>query len=286
LRWRGSMKKRTMAARDELSLRRVVVALDASSAFAPTIEMAASVAAAWGAALHVLFVEDEGLHRVAGMPFTQQVDALTAARLPLDAIALDAQSSALARRVRRELARIAGAYALSWSFDATRARIDSNTISLADGELLTVALAARRIGQVLRLPSLWHDALAHVRHPLLLIPERPDAEGPIAVLYDAVADGRRALEASIRIARKTRRPLIVVVKTELTQAHRAEMGQLMRSNAIEPRVLQLAGAPRTALHSVVASEHVTLCIVDRAGTEWPETQTTIALTPSSALLLI
>jgi len=64
------------------AIERIVVALDAASELRTTIETAARLAARWRVPLHGLFVEDEELICLAGLPFASQV-TLAAGREPL-----------------------------------------------------------------------------------------------------------------------------------------------------------------------------------------------------------
>ncbi len=271
---------------DELNLRRVVVALDAAADLPATIEMAASLASSLGVELRALFVEDESLRRVASMPFAQQVDAMTAARTAFNEADLDAQLKALARQARRELERIAGSHDLSWSLEIARAVIGADALSLAADELLVLAATSRPAARTLRLSSPWRRMLDQLAHPFLLVPERPATTGPMAVIYDATLAARRALDASLRIARTSKRPLIVVAPENLAGKHCSEAEARARAASPGATLRRLPTLSRQAVVELVASVGITLLVVGRDDPAGHQATGGEPVAPFSALLVL
>ncbi len=275
-----------MTTRSELSPRRVVVALDAATDFATTIEMAASVAIAWGASLRALFVEDESLWRLASLPFAQQVNAMTAHRGMVSETELSAQLKLLVRQARTDLARIADAHGLSWTLESFRAVIGANALSLSDDEWLVVSTKSRPSANALRLGSPWRRILGQVSQPFLLVPERPATTGPVAVLYDATTSGPNALDASLRIARAGKRPLIVLTTEDLTPSQNEAAQSLARAVDDHAVFLQIPARSHRELEKVVASSHVTLLVIGRNGIAGNEASASESISLSSALLVL
>ena len=119
------------------TVERVVIGFDASPPDPAALRIAAGLAAGLGAELAGLFVEDERLFRLAGLPFALELGfpSANARRLAPEDLARDLRAHA--ERVRRLMAGIAGPLKLSWTMTVTR------------GELPTAALAASAVSDLL-----------------------------------------------------------------------------------------------------------------------------------------
>lgn len=268
------------------AFRRVVVALDPAADFAATIGLAATVAAGLGAMLRGLLVEDESLRRLAELPFAQQIDAVTASRSRFGMADLDLQMKSLAERIRGEMQRIADAHALAWSFETLRASISAEILSLAGDDLLAVGIKTGPASGAWRLGSPWLRVLGQVTHPILLVPERPAAAGPVMAVVGDTAAGRRALDASERIARRGRRPLIVAVSENVAEAEAAAAEAVVRAASAGSRLLRLQGSDRPSLPRLIASSKATLLVVGRDGASLEEITKAGPLPDASAILIL
>jgi len=275
-----------MPTKSDLGLRRVVLALDATVDFVPAIEMAAATAAAFGTALSALFFEDETLRRLASLPFAQQMDMVTARRSQFDEAELRAQSSLLERRMRRELARIAGLHELSWSFEALRTTISTNAVSLTEADLLVIAAASRPMASGLRIESAWWRMVGQVHRPLLLVPERPEVGGPVAAMYEATEAGQRTLGTSIRIARAGKRPLIVILMQDASAEEQSEIKAAAQAGDGKVTLHTLRPASYEALRALLLSSRATLLVVGRDGKDPAQPADLLRLSASSALLIV
>ncbi|MCK6454438.1 MAG: hypothetical protein L6R19_26855 [Alphaproteobacteria bacterium] len=240
-----------MASENELTLRRVVVALDVAADFAPAIELAATVAAGWRAGLRGLFAEDERLHRLAALPFAQQLEPATALRSPISAEGMRAEIDALMRRMRQELESVAERHGLQWSFDAAPGSIDRDELVIESDELLAIGLSTRPIMSQMRLGSPWQRTVGRLRRRVLLVRGRSDANAALAVLYDATPPSRRALDAAIRIAGACRRPLILVTPEQVPDAQRVEAEAAAQAAGVRTRSVVARSASLAALPSAL-----------------------------------
>jgi nucleotide-binding universal stress UspA family protein len=114
-----------------MSVRRVVVALDASPQSLEAARTAAELARALGAELAGLFVEDVNVLRLAGLPFAQQIPSSGGAPRPLEREVLEAELRALASWAREALARAAGSAHVAWSFEVRRGPLPEEVLSAA-----------------------------------------------------------------------------------------------------------------------------------------------------------
>ena len=108
-------------------INRVIVPLDASSETSTAIDTASRLAARWRVPLHGVFVEDEELIGLAGLPFARQV-TLGVGPEPLTKEQVEDHFRAFAERARRELAEAADRYAVKWSFETVRGPLALDTI--------------------------------------------------------------------------------------------------------------------------------------------------------------
>ena len=139
--------------------RRIVLAIDTGSLTGPALETAAALAVGLGSALAALFVEDERLLRLAGLPFAQETGSTSA---ELHALGQDAMEQAFrvqAGQLRRVVEAAAARLALAWTLDVAR------------GELLAASRA-----------HLGPDGLLRPREgpacPQFPVGERPRDAGP------------------------------------------------------------------------------------------------------------
>src|SRR5207245_11573926 len=92
-------------------IRRVVVSVDAASETRIAID---TLAVRWGVPLHGVFIEDEELIGLAGLPFARQV-TLGIGPEPLTKDHVEDHFRAFAERVRRALAVAADRHGVRWS---------------------------------------------------------------------------------------------------------------------------------------------------------------------------
>ncbi|MEJ2343030.1 MAG: universal stress protein [Gemmatimonadales bacterium] len=85
------------------SIRRIVVALDASRSSLAALEAAAELAAAVNAELAGLFVEDENLVRLAGLPLAREFDRISERPRSMDTAQLRRHMARQAQQARRAL---------------------------------------------------------------------------------------------------------------------------------------------------------------------------------------
>jgi len=126
-----------------MTLRRIVVGLDAGPRGRATLQAAAQLAARMQAELVGLFVEDIDLLHLAGLPFAREVGYPSATLRPLDVAAMERALRAAADEVHRMLAAIAGRGPLSWSFRIARGAVLSELRAAATEGDIVVTCAWR-----------------------------------------------------------------------------------------------------------------------------------------------
>jgi nucleotide-binding universal stress UspA family protein len=182
-------------------IRRILVALDASTHDPALLDAAALLAAHLEAELAGLFIEDLNLLRSAELPFVRQVSLLTAAAEDFDAPSTERELKAMAGRAERRIAAAAEPRRVKWSFRVVRGHTAREVTAAAlDADLVIVEESARPLSRHLRLPAPCRDATLQVSRSVLLYRHGAPTAGAIAVVYDGSAEADQALAMASRLA--------------------------------------------------------------------------------------
>jgi hypothetical protein len=178
-----------------LEFSRVLVALAAAAPNRAALETGIRLAAAVGARLEGLFVEDTNLVRLAALPFASELSALTAAHRTLPPADIERAFRVEAAHLERLLAQSATRARIEWSFQVTRGHLLVEVVARSAD--LTVLDAARRVTGPIR----NHEA-------------PPRARGPahsVTALFDASPAAWRGLVAATRLAQALERELLILL---------------------------------------------------------------------------
>jgi nucleotide-binding universal stress UspA family protein len=180
-------------------IKRVIVPLDAASETGTAIDTAAHLAARWGVPLHGVFVEDEELIDLAGLPFARQVTL--GARLELlTKDHVEDYFRAFAERARRELAAAAHRYAVEWSFEVVRGPLAADTLR-GEHDFVVAGAATRPIGDHFRISSRCWSWMAIIARPFLLAKREWETGGSVfTLLRRRDPKSARALDIAAQIA--------------------------------------------------------------------------------------
>jgi len=180
----------------EVSIRRILVALDASSSCVEGLKIAAEMAARLGAELAGVFIEDIDLIRAVEFPFTRECGYFGAGVHRVEPHQLEEQLRAQAGRMRKTLEAIAIQRQLNWSFTIIRGSVARELLSAGtDADLIIMGRSGRSLLGAKRLGSTVKEVIAR-RSGLTLILHRKTAkpDHPM-VIYDGTPSARKALEA-------------------------------------------------------------------------------------------
>lgn len=196
-----------------MKVRRILVALDASPASLRAAEAAAELAAALGAELVGLFVEDVRLIRLADLPPARQAGRMSATLRRLESGEVELQLRVQAARARAALERIAGRERIRHRFQVARGTV-ADEILQAAGQADLLALG--RGGWSLRptLGSTVRAVLAARRGRVLLLGEGARLGSPVLVLYDGGEPAQAALALAATVARRVEGEVRVLVASD------------------------------------------------------------------------
>jgi nucleotide-binding universal stress UspA family protein len=161
-------------------IKRVVVPLDAASETGTAIDTAARLAARWRVPLHGVFIEDQELIGLAGLPFARQVTLGTGAE-PLTRDHVEDHFRAFADRVRHELAAAADRHGVEWSFEVVRALLAADALGGED-DFIVIGAVTRPIGGHFRIASRCWSWTATITRPFLLAKREWESGGTVFTL--------------------------------------------------------------------------------------------------------
>jgi hypothetical protein len=180
-------------------IKRVVVPLDAASETGTTIDTAARLAACWQVLLHGIFIEDEELIGLAGLPFARQV-TVGAALEPLTRNHVEDYFRAFAERARGELAAAADRHGVKWSFEIVRGQCSANALG-GEYDFVVAGAASRPIGGYFRVASRCWSWIAMVARPFLLAKQEWETGGSVfTVLRGRDPKSARVVDFAAQIA--------------------------------------------------------------------------------------
>jgi nucleotide-binding universal stress UspA family protein len=200
-------------------IRRIVVAIDASPTSQAALEATAELAAAWGAELLGIFVEDVNLLRMASLPFAREVGSHSGEFRPVDPDTLKRQMRWQAERARKGLESAALSRGVTVSFKVARGRVNEELLAaLSEADLLSLGKGGKTLAARLGLGSTARAIASGASGRVLLLSHVSRVAGPVAVVYDGSASGERALASARELAQGLGADLTALCLAETREA--------------------------------------------------------------------
>ncbi len=242
----------------ELTIRRILVALDASYHSLAALEAAADLAASLEAELQGLFVEDVNLLRVAESPVAREVQYPFVTSARLDRARMERALRAQAAQAHKALAAACEQRRIKWSFRVVRGEVVPQVLKAAlEADLLSLGKASRPLIRRVRLGSTARAAAAQASSSVLLLQRDVGIRSPVVMTYDGFLIARHALTMAVRLAQQKGGYLVVLVLAgTLDEAQRlqAEAADLLRGRGLMVRYRRLMDAGAATLIREVRSE--------------------------------
>ena len=196
----------------ERIIRRILVGLDASPHSRTALEAAAELAARFEAELHGLFVEDENLLRLAGLPFVEELSSFSAVRRRLELQQVERELRVRGRRLQRTFVAITTHANLRGTFRVTRGAVVRELLTAAaEADVLILGkvgwspLHGRHLGSTAR------AAVSGTACLTMILQQRTCPGAPVAVVYDGSAAADRALAVAAALQGEQQTALKVVI---------------------------------------------------------------------------
>jgi nucleotide-binding universal stress UspA family protein len=179
------------------TIKRILVALDASVHSLAALEAAVELAARLSSELIGVYVEDADLLRMAELPFVREISPVSARSRRFNGQEAERQFRAQAVRIHRSLHREAKRTQVRWSFQIKRGSVASALLRAAsEVDLIVLGKAGWPVTTERRLGSTARVVLSRVPGLALIVQHGARLRSPVAVVYDGSSLGRKALRVA------------------------------------------------------------------------------------------
>jgi len=186
---------------DQVSIRRILVALDASNHSMAALEAAARLARSMGAELQGLFVEDINWFRISRHPLTKEISSLTGNIHSLQEDHMERQVKALARRMEKLMQRVSEISKIDYSFKSVRGGVEKQILDATENvDLITLGRVGQSMSRGEELGKTTRYILKESDKPVLLLQQGLKIGYFIIVVYDGSPESRRGLHLARTIA--------------------------------------------------------------------------------------
>jgi nucleotide-binding universal stress UspA family protein len=187
-----------------LTIRRILVALDASTHSLAALAAAAELAASMHAELLGLYVEDENLVHLAALPFASEVRSHSAVSKPVNSNEMEAALRLQASQARRALEAAATKANAKWSFQVVRGQVTASILAAAlEADLLAMGRISRPLSSRTRLGSSARAVMSGSGRSVLIMEQGSHLHYPVLATFDGSAAARQALTAAAQLAQSS-----------------------------------------------------------------------------------
>ena len=240
------------------TIRRILVALDASHHSLAALDAAAELAASLEAELQGLFVEDANLLRLAGLPVARVVRYPFATPARPDPVRMERELRVQAAQARQALAQASEQRHVTWSFRVVRGQVALEVLAAAmEADLLTLGKASRPLTQRVRLGSTARAAATEAPCCVLVLQRDMGIRPPVMVTYDGTPTAQKALTMAAHLAHQqggTLTVLILADSPDAAQRLQDQVSDLLHGRRLTVRYRRLMDASRATLAHNVRTE--------------------------------
>ena len=260
------------AATERRTIRRILVAVDASPHSYSALEAAAEIAGTVDAELVALFVEDENLLRLSELARAQEVSLYSAERQRLDRRSVEQMFEQMAARARELLHRVSqeeGVRAVS--FRTTRGQVVRRLLEAA-ADVDLVSLGARGWTPGTR-PGSTVRRLVHERDapPVLVIREGARLGTCPFAIYDGSPAGREAIRLAALLAARNDARITVLVPpgpdAESLQERAREAEAFLEREGIGGAIRELSSERKAELEDFLRRRNCGVLVAPRPAAD-------------------
>ncbi len=212
------------------NLKRILVALDASSHSLAALQAAADLAHRLQCELIGMHVEDPRLLRLARSPFARAIARPSGRRVSLDGGGMERQLRAQAARIRDRFSSQAKRAQIGGSFEVRRGEVAPTLLAAASQvDLVVVGRAGSSLVSNGRLGSVAREVLSKAPSLTLVVTSGTRLQPPIVVVFDATPMARKALLIAASLVDQ-RGGLLEVLYGGLDEA---EVGDALRRRVVD-----------------------------------------------------
>lgn len=253
---------------EELTIQRILVALDTSHHSLAALQAAAELATSLEAELHGLFVEDIDLLRFAALPMARELEFPFASHSQMNPRRMRRQLRAQAHQARQALCSICRRYEIEWTFTVVRGRVSSKVLEEAqEADLVCVGRASRPVTQRPRMGSTARAAAIQTERSVLVISQRMRIQAPVVVAYDGSRGADRALWLARRLAIQTGGFLSILIPAAPSTPSddlRARIAERLEGEDLVVRYREVVGSGAMSIARAARMEGCGTLVVSRA----------------------
>jgi nucleotide-binding universal stress UspA family protein len=234
----------------DLTVRRILVALDALPYSLSVLEAAADLAARFEVELLGLFVEDTQLLVLGDSPFAGQVSSFSASRRRLNPRQMERQLRIQTARMEQAFARFLERTQVQGSFRTVRGKVVPELVAAtAKGDVLILGKASWSVVRSRRMSPVTRALLSQLRSSTLIMQQGTHLGLPVLAIYDGSELSKKALAAATRLAKADDQHLtILIISDDVEDARRlrAESTERLRGQRLilRYRLLVKSNVPR------------------------------------------
>jgi hypothetical protein len=266
-------------------VRRIVIACDVQDEIDLAVRKATELAGRWRVPVHGVFLQNENLRRLAGLPLGRPVSlSRPEAAQSFDAGDLDTLFSALAAGMQRALAAAAEEEGLDWSFAELRDVPSAAGALLAEGDLLVVEAGVGGAAGSWRPRSHWESIAGDLGGMVLLRRgEVAERRRVVLMIGAAASDHFRAFDAARALARPRDESTLLLLAPSDAKPDPA-LARALAVRGVRPASIErVAGA--TAIRARIAALAPRLVIVETEALDADALRLLIAETRCDLLLI-
>lgn len=248
-----------------MSIRRILVALDASAHSLAALEAAANVAAQLEAELSGLFVEDITLLHLAGLPFAREVGFPSAMSRPLNGNSVERMLRTMAIQARAALGAVAEKRNLRWSFQVARGSVVAELLRAAvEADLLALGVAGHGLTSRTRLGSTALSILTRAPANVLLLHQGCQIKAPALIVLDCSPAALSAFPTALVLAAVSAGPLGIFILADepgLAQKRWDQIAPVLAAKGLDARRRSLRSQDLGQLAQIAKAEGAGVVIV-------------------------
>ncbi len=205
--------------------KRILVPLDASEHSLSALRAAVELAAAQGAELEGLFVEDANLFRLCELPLAREVSFWGTSGRSMERSETERQLRIVANRLQRALEDMARGYNIPCKFRVTRGGVPKEILDASkEADLTILGRTGWSHPSCQHMGSTARTILRQGRGLTLIVDERTRFQPPLQVLFTGSQLSETTLSLALELSQKRKFSLVILMATQDPEA-REDMQQ-------------------------------------------------------------